>query len=33
MESLSIKHPEWLQVRKDGRYSYGYNQEWYHDDW
>lgn len=33
MESLTIKHPEWLQVEKDGRHSYGYNQEWYHDDW
>lgn len=33
MESLTLKHPEWLQVKKDGRFSYGYNQEWYHDDW
>lgn len=33
MESLTITHPEWLQVKKDGRFSYGYNQEWYHDDW
>lgn len=33
MESLSIKHPELLQVNYDGRYSFGYNQEWYGDDW
>ncbi|MBM6825350.1 hypothetical protein [Veillonella magna] len=33
MEVFSIKHPEWLQVKKDGRFSYGYNQEWYRDDW
>lgn len=33
MESLSIRHPEWLQVLKDGRHSFGYNQEWYHDEW
>lgn len=33
MESLTLKHLEWLQVKKDGRFSYGYNQEWYCDDW
>lgn len=33
MESLTLKHLEWLQVKKDGRFSYGYNQEWYRDDW
>lgn len=28
-----IEHPEWLQVKKDGNFSYGYDQEWYEDAW
>ena len=28
-----LEHPEWLQVKKDGNFSYGYDQEWYEDAW
>ena len=28
-----LEHPEWLQVKKDGNFSYGYDQEWYTDAW
>lgn len=33
IKRYSIKEPTWLQVKKDGKFSYGYNQEWYSDDW
>lgn len=33
VETYRIKHPEWLHVKKDGYFSYGYNQEWYTDPW
>ncbi len=26
---MEIKHPEWLQIKKDSPILYGYNQEWY----
>jgi len=26
---MEIKHPEWLQLKKDNQKLYGYNQEWY----
>lgn len=33
IKRYSVAHPEWLQVKKDGNFSYGYNQDWYRDDW
>lgn len=34
MSSVIIKKPDWLYVAKpEGGISYGYNQEWYRDEW
>ncbi len=31
--NVSIQHPEWLQPIREGRVSYGYNQEWFESSW
>ena len=28
-----LEHPEWLQVKMKGNFSFGYDQEWYEDAW
>ena len=33
MNDVSIKHPEWLYIDVDGKTSYGYDQEWFTDEW
>ncbi|MDU6270567.1 MAG: hypothetical protein E6604_10495, partial [Veillonella sp.] len=33
MNEVSIKHPEWLYIDVNGKTSYGYDQEWFTDEW
>lgn len=33
MESLTIKHPEWLDIQTPTKISHGYDQEWYGHEW
>ena len=33
MNDVSIKHPEWLYIDVNGKTSYGYDQEWFTDEW
>ena len=33
MDWVTIRRPDWLEINWKGRHSYGYNQEWYTDEW
>ena len=33
MNDVSIKHTEWLYIDVNGKTSYGYDQEWFTDEW